>query len=229
MTMSVKNNPNLLRKIPLFQDLSQKELGSLKSYIREKSFDKGEILFFEGEDCSRIFIVHTGRVKVFRTSASGKEQILEVLSEGDTCACNPGSATWHCSATAQALTDCRVLFLPRDHYIKLVRSNSKLSLTLNQLFAKRICRLSALIEEVSLDNPRRRLVKFILDILDDQENKSQDAYISFTHEEISQRLGLVRETVTRHLSQLKRSKLIDIQSRRIVICDKAGLKKMLSL
>ena len=102
--MNAEQNSNLLRKIPLFQDLSQKELNSLKKHLREKSFDKGEILFFEGQNCNRVFVVQAGRVKFFRTSASGREQILEVLGSGDTCACNPGAVAWHCSATAQALT-----------------------------------------------------------------------------------------------------------------------------
>jgi len=153
-----------------------------------------------------------------------------MLGPGDTCACNPGADHWQCSATAQAMTHGKILFLSRDYYVQMVRSNSTLSYTLNQLFAKRICRLSSLIEEVSLDNPRRRLVKFMLDILKEQRSDggNDDAgSIPFTHEEISQRLGTARETVARNIGQLKESNLIDISAKKIVVKDIAKLKKLL--
>lgn len=229
--MNAESGSDELLKIPLFRDLSLGELKSVKGFLKERAYDKGEILFNEGNPCERVFIVQSGRVKIFRMAASGREQILETLGPGDTCACNPGEATWHCSSSAQALTSCRVWFFSRTHYVQLVQGNSKLSHTLNRIFAGRICQLNALVEEVSLDNPRRRLVKFMLDILNTQECRCEDGKcfcIPFTHEEISQRIGLVRETVTRHLNQLKRLKLIDIKSRQIVILDKKGLKKILS-
>ena len=83
-----------------------------------------------------------------------------------------------------------------------------------------------------MDDPRRRLVKFILDILNTKDclfENGEYASIPFTHEEISQRIGLVRETVTRHLNKLKSLKLIDIKSRQIIILNKEGLEKILSL
>lgn len=228
--MSNENHSLKLSDVFLFQALSPMELASLKGCLREKSFDKGEFLFMEDQSCERIFIVQSGRVKIFRTASNGREQILEILEPGDTCACNPGSSTWCCTSTAQALTTCRVWFLARESYNRLVKTNSRLSQTLNRLFANRLCRLHELIEEVSLDDPRRRLIKFILNITNDVKRDSQDKnklVIPLTHEEIAQRLGLVRETVTRHLHQLKRLGLIDIKPRQILVRNKEGLEKLL--
>ena len=215
-----------IKDIPFFQGLSETEFEAVRLCLKERSFDKGELLFIEGNICERVFFVRSGRVKLTRTASSGREQILEVLDPGESCACNPGSSSWHCASTAVAATACSVWFLSRENYVKLVQTNAKLSQALNRLFAERLQCFSALIEEVSLKDSKKRLVKFLLEMLDDNKGKDTLA-LSFTREELAQRIGATRETVARQLYQLKRKKLIDIRPRQIVICDKVGLQKLL--
>ena len=225
--MASKTEHVCAHTIPLFQDLSPRDLGKVKNYLREKDYEKGEMIFFEGDPCQQIFIIQSGRVKIFRTSSAGKEQILEVLEKGDTCACNPGVPVWNCFASAQAVTPCRLWIFPRRNYDELIKSNHKLTSKLNQIFADRVCRLCSLVEEVSLKDPDKRIVKFLLDMAK-QDKKTGPKVMSFTHEEISQRLGLVRETVTRHLQRLKKLKLIDIKPSRILILQEEKLKEILN-
>jgi len=223
--------PTEVKDVPLFQGLSQSELNAVESCLREKSYAKGDILFSEGAGCERIFIVQSGRVKLFRTASSGREQILEILEAGETCACNPGNVVWFCNSTAEAQTPCTVWYLSRDNYIRMVQTNSKISRTLNELFAKRLQCFTSLIEEVSLKDVRKRLIKFLLDMHAKKKsslNKNKDSlYIPFTHEEIAQRLGTARETVTRYLAQLKQAKLIELTPQHLTIKDKEGLEKLL--
>ena len=212
--------------IPFFQGLSGTELGAIRECLKEKSFTKGESLFIKGNICERVFFVQSGRVKLSRTSSSGREQILETLGPGDTCACNPGSSTWHCAFTAVALTPCTAWFLSRESYARLIQTNAKLSQALNRLFAERLQCFSSLIEEISLKDSKKRLVKFLLDMLN--ENNKQDALaLEFGREELAQRIGVARETVARQLYQLKNKKFIEIKPHQIVIRDKAGLEKLL--
>jgi len=219
-----------LKDVSIFRGLTTSERGLVEVALRIKSFPKGDFLFTEGGPCERIFIVKSGRVKIFRTSSSGREQILEILEPGHTCACNPGSATWSCVTNAQALTDCEVWIFSRDNYIRLVNSNSSMTHALNKLFADRLCHFTSLIADVSLNEVKKRLIKFLLDMSDESQEgaKKQDILlINFTREEIAQRLGTARETVVRHLYQLKRAKLIDIKPQQIIIRDKENLKKQL--
>ena len=220
-----------LKNVSLFQNHSLKELELLKKVLKEKKFRKGEMLFGESQSCENIIIVKSGRVKIFRLSSAGQEQILEVLLPGDTCACNPGNPAWACSSSAQALSDCSVWTLARGHYVQMVKSNSHLMQSLTAIFAKRLCKFCSLIEQVSLDSPQQRVVKFLLDMLNSEEcNSVQEfcIYLPFTHEEIASRLGLARETVTRQLAKLKKSKLIQINARQITIRDLKGLKEILA-
>ena len=222
-----KTIPTTFKDIPLFKGLSEGELASIQTCLKEKSFGKGELLFREGSLCERVFIVQSGRVKLYRTASSGREQILETLGSGDTCACNPGTASWSCMTTAEAVTPCTVWFLSRDDYVRMVQTNTKLSHTLNRLFADRLRCFSTLIEEVSLKDVKKRLVKFLLDMLAENPTKGEVLFVPFTREEIAQRIGAARETMARNLYQLKRTKLIDIKPYQIVIKNKEGLEKLL--
>lgn len=220
-----------LREVPFLSGLTVKELGHISTFLREKSFAKGEILHLAGGECEHITIVRSGRIKVFRSTPSGREQIIEVLEPGDTCACNPGFPTWQCCSSAQALTDCRVWFLHRTHYARLVESNLNISRILNQVFAKKICQLCSFIEDISLNNSKKKLVKFLIDMheqLNSNEKKSNIFILPFSREEIAHRIGTTRETVTRHLSQLKRQKVIDVRSKHISIRDIGSLRNFLS-
>lgn len=215
----------------MFQGLSKAEREAIEGCLKEKTFQKGEILFSEGAPCEKIFIVREGRVKFYRTASSGREQILEVLNPGETCACNPGIMEWFCSASAEAVTPCRVWYISRQDYIKMVQTNLKVAQALNRLFAEKLQSLSALVEEVSLKDTKKRLVKFLLDMLDEKKAERPQGnsvlFIPFTREEIAQRLGTARETVARNLSQLKQAGLIDIKPYQIVILDNEGLGKLL--
>lgn len=203
---------------------------SIKRCLKEKSFQKGEQLFQEGNPCERVFIVREGRVKLYRIASTGREQILESLGPGDTCACNPGSQVWCCTSTAEAVTPCKIWFLSREDYVRMVQNNSKVSQALNKLFAERLRSFSSLIEDVSLKDVKKRLIKFLLEMLCEREakyGKGDALFIPFTREEIAQRIGAVRETVARYLAQLKRAKLIEIKPHQIIIRDKEGLVKLL--
>src|SRR5690554_6952594 len=71
------------RKVPIFAALTDAELAQVVSLITQKSYPKGSLVFREGEPLENLYLINHGRIKVYRTAADGKEQILYVLSEGD--------------------------------------------------------------------------------------------------------------------------------------------------
>lgn len=114
--------------------------------------------------------------------------------------------------------------------MRLVETNAKLSHTLNKLFAERLKCFGNLIEEVSLKDSKKRLIKFLLDMLDEHQTagaKREELSLPFTREEIAQRIGMARETLVRQLYHLENSKFIAIKSHQIIILDKEGLKELL--
>jgi len=223
--------PLAIKDIPFFHELSSSELDAISACLIEKKFKKGEVVHREGGECTSLFFIKAGRVKVFRTSNQGKEQIYEVLGPGDTCACNPGEAVWKCASSAEVLDDSTLWFVAREQYVRMVKNNSKLMHALNDLFAKRLQCFGDIIEEVTLKDSKKRLVKFLLDMLAHKKitsPKNDILFIESTREEIAQRLGTARETIARQISILKRKKLIDVKPYQIIILDQKGLEKLLA-
>lgn len=217
-----------LQEIPFFKNLPESDLREIRNCLREKSFKKGETLFLESALCDRIFFVRTGRIKLYRMSSTGREQTLQTLEPGDTCACNPGAANWVCPSTAEAVVASTVWYISKEEYLQLLKSHPSLAYNLNHLLAQRLQGFSSLIEEVSLEHSRHRLIKFLLEMLaHHQDSHNNQLTVSFTREELAQRLGIARETVSRQLNELKRKKLIDIELHRIIIRNSAALQKLL--
>ena len=132
--------------------------------------------------------------------------------------------------TGQALTRCTVWVLPKKDYVRLIESNPRLSRLLNRRFAESLQHFSSLISELSSEDSRKRLAHLLLELLAKSGSKDAEKAVlpvPLTREELAQMIGTTRETVVRQLYDLKRRKLIDIQSRKIVILDRQGLKKLL--
>lgn len=219
-----------LRDVPFFKNLPLNDLNDISRYLIEKTYQKGQLLHVSGDECRNITIVRSGKIKVFRSATSGREQIIETLEPGDTCACNPGSSTWQCSASAQALTDCCVWVLGRTHYVRLVQNNLNVSRALNQVFANKMCQFCSFMEDIALNNSKKQLIKFLIDMHEQQchlEHETNTFILPFTREEIAHRIGTTRETVTRHLNEFKRQKMIDIQSKNICISKLDELRMLL--
>jgi CRP-like cAMP-binding protein len=75
----------IVRRIPFFSDLSENDLLEISQKFSEKEFKKGEYLFWEGEPASYLYVIKSGKVKVLKRSAGGKEIVLEVVTPGEIC------------------------------------------------------------------------------------------------------------------------------------------------
>jgi CRP/FNR family transcriptional regulator len=226
--MSKVNIKNItdLQNVPMFHGLTAKELEYLTPCLIEKSFKKDDMIVFSGDLCRGVLIVRSGRIKLSCLSSSGKEQVLETFQDGQTCACHTEDIAWQCPGNVQAATDCSLWFLPIDNYGQLVKNHPRMLKKLNTILASRLCHFSDLIKRISLDAPQERLAKFILDTMEKKNRFPQ--YPNFTHDEIAQRVGLTRETVTRYLNKFKRSKLITIRSQEITIINSEKLRQYCS-
>lgn len=222
----------MLKNVPLFAGLPQADLDEIALCLHEKSFHKGELLFMAGAACERVFIVHSGTVKIFRASAeTGREQVLETLGPGQICACHTGEEDLSCSSSGEALTDCRIWTLSTPDFLRLVQTKPAVSLALNRVFSGRLRCLSNLVEEISLKDVRARLIKFLLEWPEkpSADKKGESVLdLTVTREEIASRIGTARETVARTLHQLKEEGLIDILSHQIVIKNRGKMKSQLN-
>jgi CRP-like cAMP-binding protein len=214
-----------IARVPLFEGLPPGQIEDLAMIVTDQVFKKGETIFSEGEDGTGFYVVITGRVKIFKLSTEGKEQILHFFGPGEPFGEVPVFAGQQFPANAEAMEESRVFFFPRNSFVDLVRRNPSLALNMLAVLSKRLRRFAALIDDLSLKEVPGRLAAYLL-YLSDQKKGSKDLELAITKAQLASLLGTIPETLSRILGKLGSQGFIETDGRRIRILDEEGLRDL---
>ena len=223
-----ENVETILRKTPLFANLTADELRSLAARVSSKRFAKGTPLFSEGEACTGLFLVASGKIRIFKLSAAGREQVLAVEGPGSSFAELPVFDGGNYPASASALEDAEVLFISRKDFQNFCREHPEVALKVIAVVGSRLRRLVGIIEELSFTTVRQRLIALILRLAQTSGKTSQEGVhveLTKSHQELASDLGTVRELISRNLSRLQAEGLLAVDGRNITVRDLEGLKR----
>src|SRR5437667_2680551 len=152
----------VLKKTPLFANLTEAELQALTARTSRKRFQKSEQLFAEGDPCAGLFLVAAGKIRIFKLSPSGREQILAVEGPGSSFAELPVFDGGNYPAAASAAEDAEVLFVSRNDFQNFCRDHPEVALKVIAVMGARLRRLVGIIEDLSFTTVRHRLIALIL-------------------------------------------------------------------
>jgi CRP-like cAMP-binding protein len=214
-----------IARVPLFEGLPPGQIEDLAMIVTDQLFKKGETIFSEGEDGNGFYVVITGRVKIFKLSPEGKEQILHFFGPGEPFGEVPVFAGQQFPANAEAMEESRIFFFPRKSFVDLVKRNPSLALNMLAVLSKRLRRFAALIDDLSLKEVPGRLAAYLL-YLSDQNKGSKDLELAITKAQLASLLGTIPETLSRILGKLGSQGLIETDGRRIRILDEEGLRDL---
>jgi CRP/FNR family cyclic AMP-dependent transcriptional regulator len=226
MTGSTPSIADVLKETALFSALSDAELESLATRTLIRSYGSGELLFSEGASCMGFYIVFKGRVRIFKVSPSGREQVLALEGPGSSIAELPVFDGGPYPASVAAVEPSELLFIARKDFRALCLEYPEISLKILQVVGARLRRLVGIIEELSFTTVRHRLISWLL-----RQAKNEDAS-SFTlhasHQELAAQIGTVRELVSRNLARLQAQEFIGINGHEVTILNLEGLEAQLS-
>ena len=151
-----------LRKVPLFADLTERELELLAARAYPRGYQPGEIIFSEGDPCEGLYVVAAGSVKIFNTSASGREQVLHIERAGHSLAELPVFDGGPYPASTAAIDRCTLLFISKKEFRALCLERPEVSLKVLKSVSARLRTLVAMIEELSFTTVRQRLISWLL-------------------------------------------------------------------
>jgi CRP-like cAMP-binding protein len=217
-----------LRKTPLFASLTESELRALTARTIRKRFQQGELLFAEGDTCTGLFLVASGKIRIFKLSPSGREQVLAVEGPGSSFAELPVFDGGNYPAAASAVEDAEILFISRKDFQAFCREHPDVALKVIAVVGGRLRRLVGIIEELSFTTVRQRLIALILRLAQAAGTPSKEGIrveLLKSHQDLAADLGTVRELVSRNLSRLQAEGFIEVEGRKIVVKDLAGLKE----
>jgi CRP/FNR family cyclic AMP-dependent transcriptional regulator len=225
----MKENPDaILRKTPLFANLTPDEMRALGSRVIRKRFGRGELLFGEGDPCTGLFLVASGRIRIFKLSASGREQVLAIEGPGSSFAELPVFDGGNYPASASALEDTEVLFISRKDFQNFCREHPDVALKVIAVVGSRLRRLVGIIEELSFTTVRQRLITLLLRLAQEGGTPSKQGVaieLPESHQDLAAELGTVRELVSRNLSRLQAEGFLEVDGRKIIVKDLAALRR----
>ena len=226
MTDSGPSITDVLKGTALFSALSDTELASLATRTLIRSYASSELIFSEGEPCTGFYIVSRGRVRIFKASPNGREQVLALEGPGSSVAELPVFDGGPYPASGAAVEPSELLFISRQEFRALCVEYPEISLKILQVVGARLRKLVGIIEELSFTTVRNRLISWIL-----RQAKSQDGFrfkLGVSHQELAAQIGTVRELVSRNLARLQAQGFIGINGHEVTILNLEGLEAELS-
>jgi CRP/FNR family cyclic AMP-dependent transcriptional regulator len=191
----------LLSKTAKSPALNEEELEFLTARVILRKFSEGELAFSEGEPCSGRYVVESGRIRIFKSSAGGREQVLSVDGPGESIAELPVFDGGAYPASAQAITPTTTVFLSKQDFQNLCRQHPEVALKGFRVVGERFAPLGW--------HPRGALVHYCA--------------APANNNELAAQIGTVRELVSRNLSRMQSEGLIQMGGRKATLPD---LKKL---
>jgi CRP-like cAMP-binding protein len=221
--MPAENNTALLsvlKRVTIFSGVSEHEFAFLAPRMVQRTFHAGELIFSEGDACTGLYVVQAGNVRIFKSSAGGREQVLSIDGPGNSIAEVPVFDGGNYPASAQAITDCRLFFFSRQDFQALCLQHPQVALKVLRVVGARLRRLVDIIEELSFSTVRHRLIALVVRLGKAEGARDGDAVtvtLPLNNSELAAQIGTVRELVSRNLSRLQAEGLIVVDNRKLGI------------
>src|SRR3990172_6634184 len=220
-----------LRRVPLFAVLPIDELKSLASHCIIRRLRKDEMLFAEGDACEGLYVVQAGAVKLFKMADTGREQVLVIERAGSTVGELPLFDGGTFPASAAALEDSTLLYLPKRAFLDLCRGNSEVAFAVIRTLAWRFRYMTSLVEELSLKEVSHRLARFLRDRalrLGVRTRRGIEFPLEETNQEIAAAIGTVRDLVSRNLRRFVDRGIIRLERRKVIVLDMGELEAQIA-
>lgn len=216
------NKEQLISSSLLFEGLPPVQLKNIASIAHEKSFQRGETIFFEGDDGVGFYMVGEGKVKIYKVSPSGKEHILHIFGSGEPFGEVPVFHGQPFPATAEALMKTKTLFFPRESFVRMVEAHPSIALSMLAVLSMRLRRFAAQIENLSLKEVPARLAGYLLYLSQEQHGRDE-VELDISKGQLASLLGTIPETLSRIFARMSDEGLILVTGRKIAILNRQGL------
>jgi CRP/FNR family cyclic AMP-dependent transcriptional regulator len=221
-------NSDVLRQAPLFSGLDDEAAQALSASMTETRIRRGEVLFREGDEGDRLYVVTDGKVKLGRTSADGRENLLAILGPGqmfgELSLFDPGPR----SATVTAVTDVTCASLGHEELGKWLTGRPEVARGLLTQLAGRLRKANDVVADLVFSDVPGRVAKALLDLSSRFGRVADDGvhvHHDLTQEELAQLVGASRETVNKALADFASRGWLRLEARSVVLMDVERLKR----
>ena len=214
-----------LAAIPLFAKLSPEEYRGLAAIAAVREYPRGAAIFGDGDPGEGLYILLAGRVKIYKVSSEGREQILHILGPGEPFGEAAVFAGSSFPANATALTAVRVFFIPREPFVGLIRQTPQLAMNIMASMSRRLKKFAGMIESLSLKEVPARLAAHMLFIAG-PDCDGKVIRLKISKAQLAAFLGTIPETLSRIFKKMSERGYIEVKGPQITIRDSRGLEDL---
>ncbi|MBF4693514.1 Crp/Fnr family transcriptional regulator [Fusibacter ferrireducens] len=220
-----------INNIPLLSSLTDEEARLISQGVSSDAYKKGDVIFAQGQKANKLYIICSGKMKIFKNSLEGKEQILYILSAGDFIGAFNLLKEDEFDFNAVAIEDTQISTLEKVEFDKIVITNPQITLKIFEKAYERIIKAEALVERLSSKSPDAKIAGLLIDLVEDFGHKTENGILlelSISREEMGSYAGITRETMSRKLQLFQELGLIQLEGvKKILIYDVNKLKAMI--
>ncbi len=217
----------LLNNTMLFSGLKRDEIALILNHGEVRIYKKNELIFNDGDEARSLLVLLKGRIKIFKLSYDGKEQILHMINPGEVFGEVPMFFGSTYPANAISLEDSIVFSITKGKILDIFGKKPELAFRMMGVLSMRLRQFVTLIEDITLKDVPSRLATYILYLMERQNTKT-NIKIDLAKNQLAAMIGTVPETLSRCFNKLKAFGLIEMRSNLIDILDEEGLRELSS-
>lgn len=230
MSTAPQSATDALRAIPFFAQLTQSDLIELSRSLNRRRFNPGQVIFHLGDPGGLLYIIATGKVKIYFPNAEGQEVVLAILGSNDffgELALFDDSTR---SATAETLEYAQVYTLHRSEFIRYLRNKPEIAIKMLSTLAKYIRSMNEQLSDVFFLDLPGRLARKMLQLAADHGEDVDDGILiplSLTQTDLAEMTGATRVSVNKALRRFRKAGWVSVTGRRITIHDPQALRDLI--
>jgi CRP/FNR family cyclic AMP-dependent transcriptional regulator len=220
-----------VREEHLFCNLPLPAIQRLNEIKSTAVYPKSTMLFIEGQQPRGVFVLCSGKAKLYTSASDGKTIITKISESGDVLGLNATISNRPYEVTAEMMEPGQANFIARDALLQFLRQHGEVALRVAEQLSRNYYVAYEEIRTLGLtSSPAEKLAKLLLSWSDKEGNAKASAQLklTLTHEEIAEMIGTTRETVSRLFSDFKKENLAELKGSTLTIRNKPALEKMLN-
>ncbi len=218
-----REGKNCIEIVPIFSNLTYEEMMEVARITREKTFDKGEMIYMAGDKGEKLYVIHSGKVKITRFTDSGKEQVIRVLGPGDFMGELSLFSSLPLTDNGEALSKTVACIIDGKKLKELMKKYPTIAFKVMEELSQRLEKTEDLIQNISLHGVERRLALTLINMA----NEKGEVSLKMSKRDFASYLGMSQETLSRKLTAFQDMGIIKlIGHRRIILLDIEALEEI---
>ena len=217
---------NCIEIVPIFSNLTQEEMLEIASITKAQTFEKGDMIYMAGDKGGKLYVVHSGRVKISRLNANGKEQVIRVIGSGEFMGELSLLSSLPMTDNGEALENSTMCIIEGEKLKGLMKKYPSIAFKVMEELSERLEKAENLIEVINLNTVEQRLAEALINL----SAGKKEVLLNMTKGDFASQMGMSQETLSRKLAAFQEEGLIELKGhRKIIILNKDGLEEIISI